>query len=309
MPKVWAGLLLTSTQEEEKRHKTKLKSAEDEEAKKIAVKISNFDRKMAMDMCAAVGFTLENTEGVKDIKPKALGMKGVEVDFDALELGDNTNDVRPRGAAQANTLKRKRVDLSAAATANENLIVPTGDRNGGDPGEFIRLDVGEGQDYEALVYNHKLRRKLRRAIEAADMKKELLVRERAIEHLKEFDLEPPEELSTPTRPIHLRGDRALEDGTLETAKAERVRMRLELAEFNKAARVLRKQAKEIAMNAGLRVHAEMSGRIPPRGAKGNDEEKRVYGAGWVVPEEKPVEEILRAEEVVVRPGDGMMDLM
>jgi len=258
-----------------------------------------------MDLAAAFGFTLENTEGVNDIKPKALGMKGMEVDFDALELGDTLNDVRPRGAAQASTLKRKRVDLSAAAAATENLVISTGDRNGGDPGEFIKLDVGEGQDYEALIYNHKLRRKLRRAIEAANVKKELLVRERAIEYFKELDLEPPEELSTPTRPIHLRGDRALEDGTLETAKAERVRLRLELAEFNKAARVLRKQAKEIAMTAGLRVHAEMTGKIPPRGAKGNEEEKREYGDGWVVPEEKPIETILRAEDVEVMPGEGM----
>lgn len=292
--------------EEEKRHKTKLKSAEDEEAKKIAVRISTFERKVAMDMCAAIGFTLENTEGVNDIKPKALGMKGMEVDFNALELGDTTNDVRPRGAAQAPSLKRKRVDLSAAATANEALVVPTGERNGEDPGEFIKLDVGEGQDYEALVYNHKLRRKLRRAIEAADMKKEMLVREKAIEHIKELGLEPPEELSTPTRPIHLRGERGLEDGTLETAKAERVRLRLELAEFNNAARVLRKQAKEIAMTAGLRVHAEMTGKIPPRGAKGNEEDKREYGDGWVVPEEKPVEDILRAEDVTFRPGEMLM---
>ena len=256
-----------------------------------------------MDMCAAVGFTLENTKGVNDIKPKAV--KGVEVDFDKLELGDRTNDVRPRGVAQASTLKRKRVDLSSAAAATENLIVSTDNRNGGDPGEFIKLDVGEGQDYEALVYNHELRRKLRRAIEAADMKKELLVRERAMEYLKELGLEPPEELSTPTRPIHLRGERALEDGTLETVKAERVRLRLELAETNKATRVLRKQAKDISTNAGLRVHAEMTGKLPPRGTEGNEEENRAYGEEWVVRKEKPLEEILRADEVPVTPGDVM----
>lgn len=38
-------------------------------------------------------------------------------------------------------------------------------------------------------------------------------------------------------------------------------MRMELAEFNKAAKVLRAQAKRMTMEAGLRVHAELTGKL------------------------------------------------
>ncbi|MCJ1474694.1 hypothetical protein MMC13_003354 [Lambiella insularis] len=285
-----------SIKEEEKKHKTKLKSAEEEEAKKIAVAVTTVERRVAMEMCAALGFFLSNTEGVEEIKPKALGMKGVEVNFDALELGHIINDVKPRGLNRQNN---RRVDLSAAADYEGSYVVPTGEHGAEDPGEFIKLDIGDGQDHEALNFNHKLRRKLRRALEAATIQKELLVRERAAKFCSEQGIELPPDLSTPAKQIHLRGDRALEDGTLETAKAERVRLRLELAEFNKAARVLRKQAKEIAMEAGLRVYAEMMGRIPARGSPGNERPNLEYGPYWVLPEEKPPE-ILRPDDLMVR---------
>ena len=281
--------------EEEKRHKTKLKSVEEEEAKKIAVAIVTMERKVALEMSTALGFTLSTTDGVEQIKPKALGMKGVEVDFDALELGDSLNDVKPRGTGKTVNKSKRRVDLSGAAGFEGAHIVPTGEQNAEDTGDFIKLDIGDGQDHEALNYNHKLRRKLRRAIEAAEIKKELLVRERAAEYCNEVGIVPPAELTTPAKPIHHRGERALDDGTLETAKAERVRLRLELAEFNKAAKVLRSQAKEIAMEAGLRVYAEMTGRIPSRGSQGNEQTALDYGSGWVLPEEKPPEVIQQGE--------------
>jgi len=54
------------------------------------------------------------------------------------------------------------------------------------------------------------------------------------------------------------------DGTLETAKQERVRSKVELAEFNKMAKVLRRQAKEMAVEAGIRIYLELMGRIPKR---------------------------------------------
>ena len=284
--------------EEEKRHKTKMKSVEDEEGKKIALAIATMERKMALEISAALGFTISNTEGVAEIIPKALRMRGVEVDFDSLELGDSLHNVKSRGAGNAVQKNKKRVDLTGAAGIEGSFMVPTGARNVEDPEDFIKLDIGEGQDHEVLNYNHKLRRKLRRAIEAADVKKELLVRERAAEYCKDVGMDPLPELLTPAKPIHLRGERALEDGTLETAKAERVRLRLELAEFNKAARVLRAQAKEIAMEAGLRVHAEMTGRIPPRGSQGNEGSTFNYGPGWVLPEEKSPEVIQPVELVV-----------
>ncbi|KAL9123078.1 MAG: hypothetical protein Q9187_000355 [Circinaria calcarea] len=273
--KVYRELKLTwkTIKEEETRHKTKVRSVEEEEAKRIAVEINRFDRKAALDQCAQFGFTLENTPGVNEIKPKALGMKGVDVDFEALELGESLNDVKPKGS-------KKRVDLSTIPEQAGTQLVPSAPKDGRDSGEYIKLDVGEGQDYEALNFNHKLRRKLRRAIESAEIRKEVLVRERVIDLCKERGIEPPPEISTPAKPVHLKGHRVLENGTLETEKRERVRMRMELAEYNQAARVLRKQAKQIAMEAGLRVYAEMTGRIPPRGSPGNEENSINYGPGW-----------------------------
>lgn len=265
--------MLTHDLEEETRHKTKARSLEDEEAKRIAVEINRFDRKAALDRCAELGFTLQNTPGVLGIKPKALGMKGVDVDFEALELGETLNDVRPK-------LGQKRVDLSNIPEQVGTHLIPTTQQAGQDSGEYIKLDVGEGQDYKALNLNHKLRRKLRRAMENAEIRKEVLVRERVMDLCKEKGIEPPQEISTPVKPVHLKGHRVLENGTLETEKRERVRMRMELAEFNQAARVLRKQAKKIAMEAGLRVYAEMTGRIPPRGSSGNEGHAAGYGTGW-----------------------------
>lgn len=53
----------------------------------------------------------------------------------------------------------------------------------------------------------------------------------------------------------------LENGGTEPAKQERVRARPELAEFNKASKVLGRQAKQCAMEAGLRKHAASTGRL------------------------------------------------
>ena len=231
---------------------------------------------------------------MEDIKPKALGMRGLHVDFDSPELTEKLNSVRPKPIAN---IKKKRVDLSQIADYGEERIAPVGDRGASDAEEFIKLDVGMGQDHEAVSYNHRLRRKLRRAIESCQIRKELLVRQRAIELCNEKGLKPPVELSTPAKPIHDRGQRALENGTLETAKAERVRLRLELAEFNKAARVLRKQAKQIAMESGLRVYAEMTGRIPSTSRATKGEKKSPYGPGWYTSSEKPVDDVLEPQPV------------
>jgi hypothetical protein len=296
--KVYRDLKMTwkSIKLEEKKLKTLLKAAEDEEAKKIAVKISTSERRIAMQICESLGFTLANTPGVDDIKPKVSGMKkGQSVDLDAIEPGGGLNDVKIKDPSSPKGLKRKRVDLSAVATSAEAYIGPETKSDSEDLEEFIKLDTDGGQDHEALVFNHKLRRKLRRAIDAADILKERLVRDRAIEFLTDNGLEPPPELLTPLKPIHLRGARSLEDGTLETEKAERVRIRLELAEFNKAAKVLRRQAKKIAAEAGLRVYAERTGRIPPMSEEGI----RDFGPGWVVPAEKPPKDLLKPEDVMI----------
>ena len=242
--------------EEQTREKTRLNNIEDEESKKIAVDINTLERTAALDCCKALGFTLANTSGVDEIKPRALGMKGVEVDFDAIEIGESRSDVKPKKA-------NSRVDLGDVPDHAKAEYISTSRRiEDGEPEDFIKLDVGEGQDFEKLNYNHKLRRKLRRAIDNAEIRKEMLVRQRALDHCDEQNIEVPPELRTPYKPINTKGQRILENGTLENAKQERVRARLELAEFNTQMRILRKQAKDAAIYAGLRKHAELTGKIP-----------------------------------------------
>ena len=262
-------LVWKTIKEHQVRERTLMKSMEDEESKKIAVDVNLFERKAAMDHCTALGFTLGNTEGVKDIKPRALGMKGVEVDFDAIEpdekgsirLKNPGKDTKPRNP--------KRVDLGVIP-GNAQSFIPaprsgpkaTGDENDRvDAEEFIKLDVGSEHQFQELSYNHRLRRKLRRALDNAQVEKEKLVRERAIAHYKDKGLEVPEVLKTAYKPVNTPGSRILENGTLETAKQERVRARVELAEYNTFMKVLRKQAKQTALEAGLRKHAEVTGRI------------------------------------------------
>ena len=209
-----------------------------------------------MRRCEALGFTLQNTPGVDEIKPRAMGMKGHEVDFDTIEKGGQRSEIKPKTST-------KRVDLSSAPQYVQAEYIPT--RQGSDqerPEDFIQLDVGEGQGFETLNYNHKLRRKLHRAIERAEVGKEMLVRQRALSHYNEKEGDAPAVLHTGTRAVNVKGQRILENGILETAKQERVRTRIELAEFNNQMRVLRRQAKETATYAGLRKYAEVVGRIP-----------------------------------------------
>lgn len=143
--------------EEQTREKTRLKSIENEESKKIAVDINILERKAALDCCAALGFTLANTTGVDEIKPPALGMKRVEVDFDAIVIGESHSNVKPKKA-------NSRVNLGGVPDHAKAKYIPTGRRReDGEPEDFIKLDAGEGQDFETLNYNQKLRRKLCRA--------------------------------------------------------------------------------------------------------------------------------------------------
>ncbi|KAL9131872.1 MAG: hypothetical protein Q9217_000318 [Psora testacea] len=252
--------------EEQTREKTKLKALEDEEAKKVAVDLATVQRDRALACCAALGFTLDNTEGVGDIKPKAIGMKGLEVNIEAIDKGKYRSDIKPKA-------NRKKVDLSSVPKHIDADYILSGQRNVEGQPEFIPFDVGKGQEHKTLSYNHKLRRKLHRAIEYAEIQKELLVRQRALEFCKEKGVGAPAILSTEAKPTSIRGQRILENGTLETARQERVRARRELAEFNTRMRVLRKQAKEVAIYAGLRKHAEVTGRIAPRDL--SDVEKEV----------------------------------
>ena len=45
----------------------------------------------------------------------------------------------------------------------------------------------------------------------------------------ENKIEPPVELKAPPKPVNVRGQRILKQGTLQTSKQERVQMRIKLA--------------------------------------------------------------------------------
>ena len=187
-------------------------------------------------------------------------MKGIEVDFDAIEVGESRSDVKYKKA-------NGRVNLGVVPDHTNAEYISAGQQiENREPEDFIKLDVGEGQDFETLNYNHKLRRKLRRAIDNAGIRKEMLVRQRALDYYADKNMEIPPELRTPYKPINVKGHRILENGALETAKQERVRARMELAEFNTQMRILRRQAKDAAIYAGLRKHAELMGKIPFTGS-------------------------------------------
>ena len=184
-----------------------------------------------------------------------MGMKGVEVDFDKFRVGNKANDTRSKPS-------KHRVDLSGVLDHSHAKYVST--EKAGAPaevGDFVELDVGNDGDFEQLSYNHKLRRKIVRALERAETEKEMLVRQRTMEHLERNGFQLPAVLQSDAKPVNLKGRRILENGVLETAKQERVRSRVDLAEFNDRMRVLRRQAKEAAIYAGLRKHAEVSGRL------------------------------------------------
>ena len=215
-----------------------------------------------MKICSSHGFTLENTPGVDEIQPKAQGMKGKKVNFDLFEKSEKYGDIKLKEPKPQS--KSKRVDLGAAAPDAQTQFVGAGSNNNPENmDEFIEFDFdNDDQDHETLAYNHRLRRKLRRALDYAEVQKELLVRERTIEYLKSKDREVPEVLRSARRPQNKKGHRILESGKFETPKQERVRARVELTEFNNFMKVLRRQAKETAIYAGLKKYAEATGQQP-----------------------------------------------
>lgn len=255
--------------EEERRRRKYLLNMEDEESKRLAVEVTNMQRKQALELCAELGFTLENVEGVNEIQPRALGMKGKEVPFDKLEIvGERPSGLKVRDEEKRDKPRGNRIDLGAIPSEDMVYDVTNTFRGNADESmnaNFVELGSGEaGQDFEALNYNHKLRRKLRRALESAQIKKELLVREKAIEHCEANGIPVDPILRTPGKPQNIKGQRTMPDGQLETGKQERVRARVELTEFNRWAKILRRQAKEQSIEAGIRIYLELMERIPKR---------------------------------------------
>ena len=296
--------------EQERTRRKFLLSMEDEERKKLATEITLKHRRDAMKVCEELGFTLHNVEGVTQVQPRALGMKGVDVDFSQLEfVGDNPSGLRVASKEpKKEKPKGNRVDLGAIAPETMTKTVYGPYNTTGNPGSldqnFVEFEDDAGQEYQQLNFNHRLRRKLRRAMEAAQVKKELLVREASIKHCEERSLEVLPVLRTPTKPENVRGQRTMPDGTLETAKQERVRSRVELAEFNRNAKILRAQAKQKAGEAGIRIYLELMGRIPKR--EGLEDEPAVKAASRMITE--------NGEQVVwagasIGGGGSMADLL
>ncbi|ERF68084.1 hypothetical protein EPUS_06895 [Endocarpon pusillum Z07020] len=265
--------------QEERRRRQFLTSMEDEERKRLAVQVNVKNRKDALDAAAALGFTLENVEGVDEITPKTQAMKGLNIDFNKLEYdGDGPSGLKIIDEKAKEKPRGNRVDLGAVPEeshtspvfAQKHASGPNASALGQQDFVGFGADALQGHEAQVVNYNHKVRRKLRRAMEGAKIRREMLVRSKAIEHCEQHGLEVPAALKTPDKPISIRGQRTLPSGLLETAKQERTRAKVELTEFNKQARVLRKQAKEMAVEAGIRVYLELMGRIPKR--EGLDEE-------------------------------------
>ncbi|KAL8694142.1 MAG: hypothetical protein Q9218_001139 [Villophora microphyllina] len=249
-----------SIKEDHTKERARLNAAEEEESKKIAVEINEAERKVALNICQFLGFTIDNTPGTKDIKPRVLGMRGKEIDFEAIEAEHRQRHRKASGGG--------RVDLCIVARSATETLIPTDrelDLTHGQ--DFIKLDAaeGQGQGQGATLSNRKLRQKVHRAFDHAQARKEKIVRQRAIAYLKGKGEEVPDELKTSCRVQNIKGVRILENGAKETPKQEKIYRTHELKTFNEASRVLRKQAKHHAIESGLRKHAEVTGIMPNNG--------------------------------------------
>ncbi|KAL8857043.1 MAG: hypothetical protein Q9178_006335 [Gyalolechia marmorata] len=167
---------------------TMLKAVENVKPKKMAMEVNEAKRKTPL----------------KYIKPQKLGMRGREVDPDPI----------PASKVQSNVEQRrgKRVDLGEVAKPVNETYVPIDDlRDSVDYKPFIKFDVSESQDHEALNLNHKLRRRLRRALDNAQIQKKMLVRQRVVDHLKAKGIAIPKKLLTNGKAKNFKGTRILED--------------------------------------------------------------------------------------------------
>lgn len=121
--------------QERVKERTRMKSLEEEEAKKIAVEIANVERARAMQVCQSLGCTVENTIGIDEIEPRLPGLKGQEIDWSILDKEDeDPNAFSIKQASAPKTKSSKRVDLSTAAKETRSIsLVPSSTRNALDP--------------------------------------------------------------------------------------------------------------------------------------------------------------------------------
>lgn len=196
-------------------------------------------------------FTIDNNPGTEDIRPQVLGMRGREIDFDAIEGEHHRRQWRASGG--------KYVDLRGARECTTESLIMAEDPEVTDDQDFIKLDKNAGEGQGASNYNRKLRQKVHRAVDHAQAQKEKLVRQRAILLFKARNERITLELKTSCKVQNIKGVRILGNGAKETPKQEKINKARELKAFNDASRVLRKQGKHHAVESGLRKHAEVTG--------------------------------------------------
>ena len=254
---IWKGIKAQET-----ILKKRIESLVQEESRRVAVEVNRHERRVALERCAELGFTLENVEGIDDIKPKLSGAKGQTLDFDKFEFGPSPSELKLRARISGVGVRTGRVNLGAAPDDSSTVHISATGANAVAPGEFISLgDASDDREFQELALNHKLRRKVHRAMEHTQIAKEALVRQKATEYCEREGLPIPTDFETLVKVKRSEGHRVLPDGTIETEKQGRVRARVELAERNKFTKVLRAQAKERATKAGLETYAQLTGKI------------------------------------------------
>jgi hypothetical protein len=257
---LWKGIKAKET-----AFKRRIESLVQEESRRVAVEVNQHERRLAMGRCAQLGFTLDNVEGIEDIKPKISGVKGQNIDFDKFEFGPGPSELRLKtkpSKFNVTEVRTDRINLGAAPDDSNTVHMSATGANAIAPGDFISLgDVSNDREFQELILNHRLRRKVHRAMEHTQMAKEALVREKATEYCEREGLPIPVEFQSLVKVKRSKGHRVLPDGTIETSKQERVRARVELAERNRFTKVLRAQAKDRATKAGLETYAQLTGKI------------------------------------------------
>ncbi|KAL8942368.1 MAG: hypothetical protein Q9216_001688 [Gyalolechia sp. 2 TL-2023] len=162
----------------------RLKLTEEEESWKTVVEIKDAVCPVALDLCETLAFTIANTRGTEEIHPARWPCVG-----------------------------KRQENLLPTQDLTDTMVNE----------EIIKLDAGPGRDHRPSNYNHKVRRKLHRALDNAHVQKEVLARQRAVD-LQKNEIQPPVELKIDGKPVNVRG--VLQDEAVETAKQKRARARL-----------------------------------------------------------------------------------